>query len=107
MCRMELKHGGRVLASDSQEFQSDGSSSTFHVHFANPVQIEVGQIEIEVQLEVSRIEMEVQLEVSLKEIEVQVEVNRGGPAHFDSVRYVQMLFVIIVFVRNLTNSDRL
>jgi len=38
--RMELKHGGRVLASDSQEFQSDGSSSTFHVHFDNPVQIE-------------------------------------------------------------------
>ena len=40
--RIELKHGGKVLASNAQKFFSDGSSNTFHVHFDNPVQIEVG-----------------------------------------------------------------
>ena len=42
--RIELKHGGKVLASNAQKFFSDGSSNTFHVHFDNPVQIEVGNI---------------------------------------------------------------
>lgn len=38
--RIELKHSGKVLASNAQKFYSDGSSNTFHVHFDNPVQIE-------------------------------------------------------------------
>jgi len=38
--RIELKHSGKVLASNTQRFYSDGSSNTFHVHFDNPVQIE-------------------------------------------------------------------
>ena len=40
-CRIELKQSGKVLASNAQKFFSDGSSNTFHVHFDNPVQIEV------------------------------------------------------------------
>ena len=31
------------MASNAQKFFSDGSSNTFHVHFDNPVQIEVSQ----------------------------------------------------------------
>lgn len=38
--RIELKHGGRVLATNTQKFYSDGSSNTFHVFFGQPVQIE-------------------------------------------------------------------
>ena len=41
LCRIELKQSGKVLASNAQKFFSDGSSNTFHVHFDNPVQIEV------------------------------------------------------------------
>jgi hypothetical protein len=42
--RIELKHSGRVLASNTQKFYSDGSSNTFHVFFDQPVQIEVRAI---------------------------------------------------------------
>jgi hypothetical protein len=40
--RIELKNsaGGRSLASNTQQFFSDGSSNTFHVFFDQPVQIE-------------------------------------------------------------------
>ena len=41
--RIELKQSGKILASNAQKFFSDGSSNTFHVHFDNPVQIEVSQ----------------------------------------------------------------
>jgi hypothetical protein len=43
-CRIELKHGGRVLATNTQKFYSDGSSNTFHVFFDQPVQIEVSSV---------------------------------------------------------------
>jgi len=38
--RIELKHSGKVLATNTQKFFSDGSSNTFHVFFDHPVQIE-------------------------------------------------------------------
>jgi len=38
--RIELKHGGKILATNSQNFYSDGSSNTFHVFFDHPVQVE-------------------------------------------------------------------
>jgi len=38
--RIELKHGGRTMATNNQKFFSDGSSNTFHVFFDHPVQIE-------------------------------------------------------------------
>jgi len=37
---IELKQHGRILASNDTEFFSDGSSSTFHVYFRQPVQID-------------------------------------------------------------------
>jgi BTB/POZ domain-containing protein 3/6 len=36
---LELKKLGRVLAENDTEFFSDGSSSTFHVFFRQPVQV--------------------------------------------------------------------
>ena len=39
--RIELKHSGNILAANTQQFFSDGSSNTFHVFFDHPVQIEV------------------------------------------------------------------
>jgi len=38
--RIQLKHNGKMMADNSQSFQSDGSSNTFHVFFDHPVQIE-------------------------------------------------------------------
>jgi len=38
--RIQLKHSGKILADNTQKFQSDGSSNTFHVYFDHPVQIE-------------------------------------------------------------------
>ncbi|XP_012344126.1 BTB/POZ domain-containing protein 6-B isoform X2 [Apis florea] len=38
--RIELKRLGCVLSENSTKFFSDGSSSTFHVYFENPIQIE-------------------------------------------------------------------
>ncbi|XP_047523317.1 BTB/POZ domain-containing protein 6-B isoform X1 [Pieris napi] len=38
--KIELKRLGRVLAENNTKFFSDGSSSTFHVYFENPIQIE-------------------------------------------------------------------
>jgi len=38
--RIELKQSGKVLAANTQNFFSDGSSNTFHVFFDHPVQIE-------------------------------------------------------------------
>ncbi|KAB7505723.1 BTB/POZ domain-containing protein 6 [Armadillidium nasatum] len=38
--RIELKKFGEVLASNVTKFFSDGSSSTFHVYFTHPVQVE-------------------------------------------------------------------
>lgn len=38
--RIELKRLGRVLSENNTKFFSDGSSSTFHVYFENPIQIE-------------------------------------------------------------------
>ena len=40
--RIELKQGVRVMAANSANFYSDGSSNTFHVFFDHPVQVEVG-----------------------------------------------------------------
>ncbi|XP_055908052.1 BTB/POZ domain-containing protein 3 isoform X2 [Eupeodes corollae] len=38
--KIELKRLGRTLAENDTKFFSDGSSNTFHVFFANPIQIE-------------------------------------------------------------------
>ena len=38
--RIQLKHNGKMMADNTQSFQSDGSSNTFHVFFDHPVQIE-------------------------------------------------------------------
>ncbi|XP_050672013.1 BTB/POZ domain-containing protein 6-B isoform X2 [Leptidea sinapis] len=38
--KIELKRVGIVLAENNTKFFSDGSSSTFHVYFENPIQIE-------------------------------------------------------------------
>ena len=38
--RIQLKHSGKVMADNTQKFQSDGSSNTFPVYFDHPVQIE-------------------------------------------------------------------
>ena len=38
--RIQLKHSGKVMADNTQKFQSDGSSNTFAVYFDHPVQIE-------------------------------------------------------------------
>jgi len=38
--RIQLKHSGKMLADNTQQFHSDGSSNTFHVFFEHPVQIE-------------------------------------------------------------------
>ncbi|XP_045502703.1 BTB/POZ domain-containing protein 6-B isoform X1 [Colias croceus] len=38
--KIELKRLGRVLAENNTKFFSDGSSSTFHVYFEHPIQIE-------------------------------------------------------------------
>ena len=44
--RIELKHSGKILATNTQKFFSDGSSNTFHVFFDHPVQIEVRECDI-------------------------------------------------------------
>ena len=38
--KIELKKQGKCLASKNDSFYSDGSSSTFHVYFDHPVQID-------------------------------------------------------------------
>ncbi|XP_042864860.1 BTB/POZ domain-containing protein 6-B-like isoform X3 [Penaeus japonicus] len=38
--RIELKKYGEILAESTTKFFSDGSSNTFHVYFAHPVQVE-------------------------------------------------------------------
>jgi len=38
--KIELKQGGKVMATNTQNFFSDGSSNTFHVFFDHPVQVE-------------------------------------------------------------------
>ncbi|XP_076038831.1 BTB/POZ domain containing protein 3 lute [Oratosquilla oratoria] len=38
--RIELKKYGQILAENTTKFFSDGSSSTFHVYFNHPVQVE-------------------------------------------------------------------
>ncbi|XP_025410688.1 BTB/POZ domain-containing protein 6 isoform X3 [Sipha flava] len=38
--KIELKRLGRILAENNTKFFSDGSSNTFHVYFAHPVQVD-------------------------------------------------------------------